>query len=824
MRRSGWLLPGLAAALWAAAVAYPAVALLPALAAAPDTSARMHSAGALLLTSTLWATAVALGAVMVGWAPGRLLGRVLPRRRYLAVAALMLAPICLPAYVVFYAWWQSWPADSALHAWAVSRGWLPAVKALVLYLGFLCWSWPVVAWCVAGSVAADPAQRQELLRLDDAGPMVRLAGRLRADFRGLAIGGLIVFLFVGNNTTSFDIAQIYTFGFELIALDQFQAGPRAIVTAAAPAIAIGAAGAVAIWMLLGRARAEAAVRPGPVSLGAAIATAVIWSGSAAVPVVLFAANLSMQASVGAFVRLYGGDLANTVAVAAAGGLAGAVVAVGLAATWQDHRRWVRRAADVQAVGWLVAAVVPGVVVAVAGEAAWNRPGLDAAVYHTPAVLVLGYLARFAFVGALLARWMTLNEPRVLRDMRRLDDAVSLAGWLRATWPAALAVGGATGAIVGVLSMSELAVTARLQPRGFATMAQAVLPAVHYQRPDTVLLATLGLIGVGLAAGFLAVGAWWPLRRWGGRLTVLLVCAGALASGAGCRHTDPDHVPPLATRSVFGTSGRSLGQFQYPRGIAVDPQRQVVYVVDKTARVQRWGFDGEPQLQWRMPQWENGKPTGLAVAPDGRVFVADTHYHRVIAYDGGGRELMRFGRYGREPGAFIYPTDVAFGPHGRIYVSEYGGNERVSVYSPEGEILFAFGGPGAEVGQFRRPQALAFSADLEELYVADACNHRIVVTDPQGRPLRVLGEPGRGAGQLAYPYDVVVLDDGTLLVCEFGNNRLQRLSRQGECLGLYGRVGTGEGELRYPWGVDGVEGTVFVLDSGNNRVQVVRMSH
>ena len=86
--------------------------------------------------------------------------------------------------------------------------------------------------------------------------------------------------------------------------------------------------------------------------------------------------------------------------------------------------------------------------------------------------------------------------------------------------------------------------------------------------------------------------------------------------------------------------------------------------------------------------------------------------------------------------------------------------------------------------------------------------------------RLLGGPGRGAGQLAYPYDVMVLDDGTLLVCEFGNNRLQRLSAEGQCLGIYGRAGTGEGELRYPWGVDGTDERIFVLDSGNNRVQVL----
>ncbi|MFB3138199.1 MAG: hypothetical protein ACE10B_03145, partial [Phycisphaerales bacterium] len=231
--------------------------------------------------------------------------------------------------------------------------------------------------------------------------------------------------------------------------------------------------------------------------------------------------------------------------------------------------------------------------------------------------------------------------------------------------------------------------------------------------------------------------------------------------------------------------------------------------------------GEPQLQWRMPQWQNGKPTGLNVAPDGRVFVADTHYHRVIAYDPDGRELMRFGRYGQGPGEFIYPTDVAFGPQGRIYVSEYGGNDRVQVFSAQGEFLFGFGSFGSQGGQFNRPQAMTFNASKSELYIADACNHRIVVCDGQGTLLRVLGGPGRGPSELAYPYDVMVLGDGSLLVCEFGNNRIQHLSATGECRGLFGRAGTDEGELQYPWGIDGVDEAIFVLDSGNNRVQVIR---
>ena len=81
-------------------------------------------------------------------------------------------------------------------------------------------------------------------------------------------------------------------------------------------------------------------------------------------------------------------------------------------------------------------------------------------------------------------------------------------------------------------------------------------------------------------------------------------------------------------------------------------------------------------------------------------------------------------------------------------------------------------------------------------------------------------PGREPGRLLYPYDLTLLEDGSLVVCEFGNNRIQHFSPAGEPRGVLGRAGAGEGELQYPWGVDTADDRLFVLDSGNNRVQVI----
>ena len=49
---------------------------------------------------------------------------------------------------------------------------------------------------------------------------------------------------------------------------------------------------------------------------------------------------------------------------------------------------------------------------------------------------------------------------------------------------------------------------------------------------------------------------------------------------------------------------------------------------------------------------------MSVDADGSIYVADTHYHRVLVFSPEGQLQASFGSLGEEPGSFIYPTDVA----------------------------------------------------------------------------------------------------------------------------------------------------------------------
>lgn len=296
---------------------------------------------------------------------------------------------------------------------------------------------------------------------------------------------------------------------------------------------------------------------------------------------------------------------------------------------------------------------------------------------------------------------------------------------------------------------------------------------------------------------------------------LLAAAGS--SALGCNAATSAALP--APLLMFGRTGMGPAEFNYPRATVIAAD-QSLFVIDKAGRIQALTADGDPLREWRMPEVSAGKPTGLGLGPDGNIYVADTHYARVCVYAPDGRLLRQFGSFGDGPGQFRLPTDVAVHRDGTIFVSEYGGNDRVSRFTPEFEYLGSFGGADAGPARQQRPQCLLL-APGDTLWVADACNHRLCEFDLRGRLIRTIGACGDGPGQFRFPYSIDLLSDGTLVVCEYGNNRVQRVTRDGQSLGAWGRAGRAPGELAYPWALSvGSDDRVYVVDSGNNRVQVI----
>jgi DNA-binding beta-propeller fold protein YncE len=272
-------------------------------------------------------------------------------------------------------------------------------------------------------------------------------------------------------------------------------------------------------------------------------------------------------------------------------------------------------------------------------------------------------------------------------------------------------------------------------------------------------------------------------------------------------------------AIWCETGTGPCQVAYPRGIAYNQSDDTFFIVDRVARIQHLDHAGRYLGEWQMPEWQQGKPVGLTVAPDGNVWVADTHYHRVMVFTPQGKKIFQFGELGTEPGQFIYPTDIAFDAKGRIYVSEYGDNDRISVFDKDLKFLYQIGSFGQENGQFSRPQSMVLVGDL--IYLTDACNHRICVFKSDGTWVRNMGHCGSAPGEFRFPYGMDMDRDGNLIVGEFGNNRVQKIDQQtGKSLEIWGRAGREPGELAYPWGVAvDKRDRVVAVDAGNNRLQV-----
>lgn len=206
-------------------------------------------------------------------------------------------------------------------------------------------------------------------------------------------------------------------------------------------------------------------------------------------------------------------------------------------------------------------------------------------------------------------------------------------------------------------------------------------------------------------------------------------------------------------------GAGRGQFNGPRGIAVDPTGNTTYVVDSgNLQVDRFDASGTYIGSWGAEDTPGGVqfgsfvlgdgslqgPGGITIAPDGVVYVADTWSHRVVGLGTDGTVVREIGAPGQQtdlgddpatleqsPGLFFGPRDVMV-LNDEIYVVDTG-NERVQVFGLDGSFRRAFGGYGAEPEHLKEPVGIAAGPD-GRVYVADSGNARISIFQPNGIPI------------------------------------------------------------------------------------------
>jgi len=213
----------------------------------------------------------------------------------------------------------------------------------------------------------------------------------------------------------------------------------------------------------------------------------------------------------------------------------------------------------------------------------------------------------------------------------------------------------------------------------------------------------------------------------------------------------------------------------------------------------------------------GKPWAVA-ATGGRVYVSDTEGRRIFVFDLPRRRTFQFGL--RLEGELKKPAGLTVDAQGRVYVVDSTAR-RLVIYDALGLYQRHIDGTRDWV----RPTAVAVSPEGTRVYVLDtggvqSTSHRLHVHDADGRALGTIGRRGDGAGEFNLPTDVAIGPDGTLWVLDAGNFRVQALAADGRPLRQFGSVGNGLGQLARPRGlaVDR-EGLVYVSDANFCNVQV-----
>ena len=280
---------------------------------------------------------------------------------------------------------------------------------------------------------------------------------------------------------------------------------------------------------------------------------------------------------------------------------------------------------------------------------------------------------------------------------------------------------------------------------------------------------------------------------------------------------------------FGASGSGEGQFSSAKGIAVSSTGGVFVADSANNRVQEFSATGAYQQTFgptcsKTSGTSLSAPAGVAVDTQGNVWVLDTGNSRIVEYSSEGACLAVYGQKGSAAGQFERPEGIAADQFGNLWVADTG-NQRIQEISPStGKALLTFGSKGTGEGQFEGgPTAIALDAQ-GDVWASDTGNYRLQEFSAQGKFARATGTKGAGEGQFSKgPAGITVSPDGSQVsVLDPGNGRIETFNAEGHYSGQSGSEGTGGLQLKSPTGVasDAI-GDLFVMDSGNSRVQELR---
>ncbi len=325
-------------------------------------------------------------------------------------------------------------------------------------------------------------------------------------------------------------------------------------------------------------------------------------------------------------------------------------------------------------------------------------------------------------------------------------------------------------------------------------------------------------------------------------------------------TSNARITTIAGTGVGGFSGdrgpARSAWLNYPRGVAVDAQGDVLIADSQNNRVRRidpqgiittvagadhGSGDGGPAALARL-----FAPSGIALDAAGDAYIADSLNNRVRRVDASGTisdfagtGTAAFGGDSLQPTAAYLngPNGLSFDRSGALYISD---SENHVVRKVSNGIISTVAGIGGQSGNdgdegpatqahLYHPNAIAFDA-AGNMYIADSGNNRVRVVTINGNIHNFAGDGRQGlpgydgdgglaaSAHLNYPRSLALDANGNIYIADFFNNVVRKVLAGA---GVISTVAGGTGELALPAGLafDNL-GNLYVADSLNHRIRVL----
>lgn len=250
------------------------------------------------------------------------------------------------------------------------------------------------------------------------------------------------------------------------------------------------------------------------------------------------------------------------------------------------------------------------------------------------------------------------------------------------------------------------------------------------------------------------------------------------------------------------------------------------------------------------------PSDVAVTADGTIYIADYRNYRIrmvsngtiVTVAGGGKHALADGELGTDVD-IGHASNIAVDASGRPYflTNDNGVLEVWTLNTADVLSMVVTVGPSDTLfGTFSPPSVggLAVGPD-GTLYIGDKAGNAVYSFTPgTDKPVRFAGTgqpgfsgdsagPATGA-MLYWPAGLAVDRQGSVYIADSVNNRIRKVDAHGVMTTVagsgkyYGDTGDGElatqARLHSPFGVAvGRDGTIYIADTGNNRVRAVTTS-